>query len=93
MTAQENYEEMAQVQQRLVELLHCQKNRWTYRKRTETAVELVQQIEAEGQFPQAPLTFVLVNDLDQRPIVFSQSVGSAALFSNKVNLLTEFSET
>ncbi|MGF1517275.1 MAG: hypothetical protein ACFCVB_05650 [Nodosilinea sp.] len=34
MTAQESYEEMAQVQQRLVELLHYQKNRLAYRKRS-----------------------------------------------------------
>jgi hypothetical protein len=57
MTAQESYEEMALVQQRLVELLHYQKNRLAYRKRTEMAVELVQQIEAEGQFPNAPYAF------------------------------------
>lgn len=57
MTAQESYEEMAQVQQRLVELVHYQKNRLAYRKRTEMAVELVQQIEAEGQFPNAPYAF------------------------------------
>ena len=40
---------MAQVEQRLVELLLHQKNRLAYRKRTEMAVELVQQIEAEGR--------------------------------------------
>jgi hypothetical protein len=57
MTAQESYEEMAQVQQRLVELLHYRKNRLAYRKRTEMAVELVPQIEAEGQFPNAPYAF------------------------------------
>ncbi|ASC70533.1 hypothetical protein XM38_014720 [Halomicronema hongdechloris C2206] len=57
MTAQESYEEMAQVRQRLVELLHYQKNRLAYRKRTEMAVELVRQIEAEGQFPQAHYAF------------------------------------
>ena len=57
MTSQEHYEEMAQVQQRLVELLHYQKNRLAYRKRTEIAVELVQQIEAEGQFPHPPYAF------------------------------------
>lgn len=45
------------MQQRLVELLHYQKNRLAYRKRTEMAVELVQQIEAEGQFPNAPYAF------------------------------------
>jgi hypothetical protein len=57
MTAQESYEEMAQVRERLVELLHYQKNRLAYRKRTEMAVDLVRQIEAEGQFPQAHYAF------------------------------------
>jgi hypothetical protein len=57
MTTQESYEEMAQVRERLVELLHYQKNRLVYRKRTEMAVDLVRQIEAEGQFPQAHYAF------------------------------------
>jgi hypothetical protein len=57
MTAQDSYEEMAQVRERLVELLHYQKNRLAYRKRTEMAVDLVRQIEAEGQFPQAHYAF------------------------------------
>jgi hypothetical protein len=57
MTTQESYEEMAQVRERLVELLHYQKNRLAYRKRTEMVVELVRQIEAEGQFPQTHYAF------------------------------------
>lgn len=57
MTAQDSYEDMAHVRERLVELLHYQKNRLAYRKRTEMAVELVRQIEAEGQFPQAHYAF------------------------------------
>ena len=57
MTVQPSYEEMAQVRERLLELLHYQKNRLGYRKRTEMAVDLVGQIEAEGQFPQAHYAF------------------------------------
>ena len=36
MTAQESYDQMEQVHQRLEELLHYQKNRLAYRKRTES---------------------------------------------------------
>ena len=41
---------MEQVRERLLELLYYQKNRLAYRQRTEIAVDLVKQIEAEGQF-------------------------------------------
>ncbi len=57
MTAKESYEEMEQVRERLLELLHYQKNRLAYRKRTEIAVEIVSQIEMEGQFPHADYAF------------------------------------
>jgi len=57
MTAKEDYENLEQVRARLVELLHYQKNRLAYRKRTEIAVEIVKQIEAEGQFPNADYAF------------------------------------
>lgn len=57
MTTQAHYEQMEQVHERLVELLHYQKNRLAYRKRTEIAVDLVRQLEAEGQFPQANYAF------------------------------------
>ena len=57
MTKQENYEQMEQVKERLSELLHYQKNRLAYRKRTEIAVEIVRQIEAEGEFPEANYAF------------------------------------
>jgi hypothetical protein len=57
MTAQESYEQMEQVHQRLEELLHYQKNRLAYRKRTEMAVDMVRQLEAEGEFPQADYAF------------------------------------
>lgn len=57
MTAQDSYEQMEQVVQRLEELLHYQKNRLAYRKRTEMAVDIVRQLEAEGEFPQADYAF------------------------------------
>ena len=56
-TAQENYTSWAQVEQRLLELLHYQKNRLAYRKRTEIAVAMVEQIEKERNFPQADYAF------------------------------------
>lgn len=57
MTAKENYEQMEQVRERLLELLHYQKNRLAYRKRTEIAVEIVSQLELEGQFKNADYAF------------------------------------
>ncbi len=56
-TCQESYEQMEQVRERLLELLYYQKNRLAYRKRTEIAVDIVKQIEAEGQFPEANYAF------------------------------------
>lgn len=57
MTASEEYPALESARQRVVELLHYHKNRVAYRKRTDIAVEIVQQLEAEGQFPQAPYAF------------------------------------
>lgn len=57
MTAQESYEQMEQVHQRLEELLHYQKNRLAYRKRTEIAVDIVRELEIEGHFPKADYAF------------------------------------
>lgn len=57
MTAKENYQEIEQVRERLLELLHYQKNRLGYRKRTEIAVEIVSQLELEGQFKNADYAF------------------------------------
>ncbi len=57
MSAQASYEQMEQVRERLIELLHYQKNRLAYRKRTEIAVDIVGQLEAEGQFPEADYAF------------------------------------
>jgi hypothetical protein len=56
-TAKVSYEQMGEAQQRLLELLHYYKHRLEYRKRTEIAVEIVRQLEAEGQFPQAHYAF------------------------------------
>ena len=56
MTAQE-YTDLEQARARFLELLHYQKNRLSYRKRTEIAVEIVRQLEAEGHFPQAHYAF------------------------------------
>ncbi len=68
MTAQPSYEQMEAVRQRLLELLHYQMNRLKYRKRTEMVVDVVRQIEAEGQFPKADYAFdngVLTLELTQ----------------------------
>jgi hypothetical protein len=56
-TAKHSYEQMAEVQQRLLELLHYRIHQLQYRKRTEIAVEIVRQLEAEGQFPQVHYAF------------------------------------
>ncbi len=56
-TRKESYDQMEQVKERLLELLNYQKNRLAYRKRTEIAVEIVKQIEAEGQFSEANYAF------------------------------------
>ncbi|MGV2829790.1 hypothetical protein ACLFKQ_18295 [Myxosarcina sp. GI1(2024)] len=53
MTRQESYNQMEQVRERLIELLHYQKNRLAYRKRTEIAVDIVKPIEVENNFPEA----------------------------------------
>ena len=57
MTVREEYESLEQVRQRLLELMHYHKNRLAYRKRTEIAVEIVRQLEQEGQFPGVPYAF------------------------------------
>ena len=57
MTVKDNYEQMEQVRERLLELLHYQKNRLAYRKRTEIAVDIVGQLEREGKFPHADYAF------------------------------------
>ena len=57
MTVKDNYEQMEQVRERLLELLYYQKNRLAYRKRTEIAVDIVGQLEREGKFPHADYAF------------------------------------
>jgi hypothetical protein len=68
MTEQESYQSQEQLMQRLVELLHYQRNRLADRKRTEIAVDIVRQVESEGAFPQADYAFdngVLTLELTQ----------------------------
>ena len=48
MTAKDSYEQMSVLQERLLELLYHQKHKLEYKKRTEIAVKMVQQIEQEG---------------------------------------------
>lgn len=57
MTCQESYDQMEPVKERLSELFYYQTNRWADRKRTEIAVEMVTQIEAEAKFPKANYAF------------------------------------
>lgn len=65
-TAKTSDEQMGEVRQRLLELLHHQLHRRVYRKRTELVIDIVRPLEAEGQFPQAHYAFdngVLTVDL------------------------------
>ena len=48
---------MEGISTRLLELLHYLKHERKYKKRTEIAQELVQQIEEEGNFPDANYAF------------------------------------
>ena len=48
---------MAEARERLVEVLHYRIHQLQYRKRTEIAVEIVRQLEAEDQFPQVHYGF------------------------------------
>lgn len=56
-TVKESYDQMESVRERLLELLHHLKHQRQYKKRTEIALELVQQIEQEGNFPGANYAF------------------------------------
>src|SRR4029453_18227125 len=65
-TATTSYAQMTAVRHRLLEVLHHQLHRRLYRKRTALAMDMVAQLEAEGQFPQADYAFdngVLTVDL------------------------------
>ena len=57
MTRRESYEQMEQVHQRLLELLHYHQHHLRYRKRTQMAVDVVKQLESEGDYPQADYAF------------------------------------
>jgi hypothetical protein len=68
MSAQQSYSEMAQVLQRLTELIAYQRNRLAYRKRTEIVRDVVEQLEIAGEFPNAHYAFdngVLTLELTQ----------------------------
>jgi hypothetical protein len=56
-TVRASYEQMDEARGRVLELLHHLLHRQSYRKRTEIAREIVQQLEAEGHFPQAHYAF------------------------------------
>jgi hypothetical protein len=56
-TVQDSYEQMSQAQGRLLELLHHLTPRRAYQKRTEIALAVARQLEAEGHFPQAHYAF------------------------------------
>lgn len=57
MTAPADNPDLESARQRFIDLLHYHKNRLAYRKRTEMAVAIVRQLEAEGHFPQAHYAF------------------------------------
>lgn len=67
-TTEKTYQEMKQVQERLLELLHFHKHRLEYKKRTEIAVEMVKELESTKQFPNTNYAFdngVLTIDLTE----------------------------
>ncbi len=57
MSRQDEYESIAAVMERLSELVAYQRNRDAYQTRTELLIEMIQHIEAEGQFPTADYAF------------------------------------
>ena len=56
-THQADYEQTEAAMERLSELIAYQRHRQAYRTRTERLIEVVQQIEAEGAFPNADYAF------------------------------------
>jgi len=56
-TVQASYAQMEQARTRLLALLHPVEHKLAYKKRTEVVVEMVAQLEEEGQFPQADYAF------------------------------------
>ena len=67
-TVEASYTQMEQARTRLLELLHHLEHKRADKKRTEIVVEMVQQLEEEGKFPQADYAFdngVLTRELTQ----------------------------
>jgi hypothetical protein len=65
-TVRASYEQMEEARGRVLELVHHLLHRQSYKKRTEIALEIVQQLEQEGHFPSANYAFdngVLTVDL------------------------------
>jgi hypothetical protein len=56
-TVRESYPQMEAARGRLLELLHHRVHRLGYKKRTAIALDIVQQLEQEGHFPQAHYAF------------------------------------
>jgi hypothetical protein len=56
-TVRESYPQMEAARGRMLELLHHRVHRLGYKKRTEIALDIVQQLEQEGHFPQAHYAF------------------------------------
>jgi hypothetical protein len=56
-TVCESYAQMDEARGRLLELFHHIMHRLGYQKRTDIAVDMVKQLEAEGHFPQAHYAF------------------------------------
>ena len=56
-TAKASYEDMHLMHNRLLELLHHLRHKLEYKKRTEIALLIVEQIEEEGHFPGADYAF------------------------------------
>ena len=56
-TSQDSYTQMEAARQRILELLHHRQQRLEYRQRTEIVKDIVEQLEEEGQFPQANYAF------------------------------------
>jgi len=56
-TAKDSYEQMEEARKRVLEVRHHRQHQLEYRKRTAIAWEIVQQLEEEGQFPQANYAF------------------------------------
>ena len=56
-TVRESDEQMAAVQQRLLELRHSREHELGYKRRTEIVIGAVEPLEREGHFPQAQYAF------------------------------------